>query len=132
MIGRTLLVWLLIMALETMHGVLRNRFLTPVVGDLHARQIGALAGSLLVLGTALLLIRWVRPDSFRALLGIGVLWLILTLAFEFGLGRAVGKSWSDLLADYNLAHGGLLSLGMVVLVLAPWLAARIRSVPGLN
>jgi hypothetical protein len=61
-------VWLLIMALETMHGVLRNRFLTPVVGDFRARQIGALAGSLLVLGTVLLLIRWIRPDSFRALL----------------------------------------------------------------
>jgi len=32
MIGRALLVWLLMMALETIHGVLRNRFLVPVIG----------------------------------------------------------------------------------------------------
>jgi hypothetical protein len=47
-------VWLLIMALETIHGVLRNRFLRPAVGDFHARQTGAVIVSFLFLVTLIL------------------------------------------------------------------------------
>jgi hypothetical protein len=37
---------------------------------------------------------------------IGAIWLGLTVAFEFGFGRAVAKqSWDDLLAEYDLAEG---------------------------
>jgi hypothetical protein len=126
MIGRALVVWLLMMAIETIHGVLRNRFLVPVIGDVGSRQIGVLIGSALILGVAILTIGWIHPTSERALLTIGVLWLVLTLAFEFGLGHALGRSWTALLADYDLTRGGLLSIGMVVLALAPLIAAQVR------
>lgn len=127
MIGRALLAWLLMMAIETIHGVLRNRFLAPVVGDFRARQIGVFIGSALILCIAVLLIGWIHPTSERTLLAIGALWLALTLAFEFGLGRALGRPWDAMLADYDLSRGGLLSIGMVVLALSPWVAARIRQ-----
>ena len=127
MIRRALLVWLLMMAVETIHGMLRNRFLVPVLGDVGARQIGVLIGSAIILGIAVLLIGWIRPTSERALLAIGALWLVLTLAFEFGLGHALGRSWDSLLADYDLTRGGLLSIGMVVLALSPWIAAHFRN-----
>jgi hypothetical protein len=127
MIGRALLAWLALIAVESVHGVLRNLFLVPVVGDLRARQIGVVIGSALVLGTALVFIRWIRPTSVRATLWIGVLWLVLTLAFEFSLGRVLGRSWDQLLADYDLTRGGYLSLGMVLLILAPWIASKLRA-----
>ena len=128
MIRRSLLVWLLMMAIETAHGVLRNHFLVPVIGEAGASQIGVLIGSALTLTIAILLIGWIHPTSERALLTIGALWLVLTLAFEFGLGHALGRSWTVLLADYDLTRGGLLSVGMVVLALSPWIAARFRDV----
>jgi hypothetical protein len=127
MIGRALLVWLLMMAVETIHGVLRNRFLAPIIGDVGAHQIGVLIGSALILGIAILAIGWIHTTSERALLTIGALWLVLTLACEFGLGHALGRSWAALLADYDLTRGGLLSIGMVVLALAPWIAAHFRD-----
>src|ERR1035437_1781507 len=99
MIGRAVLVWLLMMAIETIHGVLRNLFLAPLVGDLRARQIGVFIGAALILSIAVLLIGWIRPNSVRSLLGIGAMWLPLTLAFEFGLGRALGRPWDAMLAD---------------------------------
>jgi hypothetical protein len=126
MIGRALLVWLLMMAIETIHGVLRNHFLLPVIGDVNSRQIGVLIGSALILAVAILTIGWIRPTSERSLLAIGALWLALTLAFEFGLGRALGRPWDAMLVDYDLSRGGLLSIGMVVLALSPWIAARVR------
>ena len=127
MIRRALLVWLLMMALETIHGVLRNRFLVPVVGAVGASQIGVLLGSALIVAIAILLIGWIHPASERALLTIGVLWLVLTVAFEFGVGHALGRSWAALLADYDLSRGGLLSIGMVVLALSPWIAAQVQK-----
>jgi hypothetical protein len=127
MIGRALLVWLLMMVIETIHGVLRNLLLVPLVGDLRARQLGVFIGSALILGVAVLLIDWIRPSSISDLLVIGAMWLALTLSFEFGLGHALGRPWSALVADYDLTRGGLLSIGMVVLALSPWIAARIRQ-----
>ena len=127
MIGRAVLVWLLLMAIETIHGILRNMFLAPLVGDLRAREIGVFIGSALILGLAVLLIGWIRPRSERSLLVIGAMWLGLTLGFEFGLGRALGRPWDALLADCDLTRGGLLSIGMVVLALSPWIAARTRQ-----
>jgi len=125
--GRALLVWLLMMVIETIHGVLRNLLLVPLVGDLRARQLGVFIGSALILGIAVLLIDCISPSSIRDLLMIGAMWLALTLAFEFGLGHALGRPWNALVADYDLTRGGLLSIGMVVLALSPWLAARIRK-----
>ncbi len=127
MIGRALVVWLLMMAIETIHGVLRNRFLVPIIGDVASRQIGVLIGSALILAIAILTIGWIHPTSERSLMTIGALWLTLTLAFEFGIGRALGRPWAAMLADYDLSRGGLLSVGMVVLALSPLIAARIRQ-----
>ena len=128
MIGRAFVVWLLMMAIETIHGVLRNRFLVPVIGDVGSSQIGVLIGSALILGVATLTIVWIHPTSERSLLVIGALWLTLTLAFEFGLGRVLGRPWHAMLADYDLSRGGLLSIGMVVLALSPWIAAEVRKI----
>ncbi len=127
MMGGALLAWLVLMAVETVHGVLRNLFLLPVVGDLRSRQIGVVIGSALVLATALVFVHWIRPGSDRAALRIGVLWLVLTLAFEFSLGRVLGRSWDQLFADYDLTRGGYLSFGMALLALTPWIALKLRA-----
>ncbi|HMY75638.1 MAG TPA: hypothetical protein PLQ88_27705, partial [Blastocatellia bacterium] len=77
---------------------------------------------------ALLFARWLRATQRRQLLAVGALWVLLTVAFEFGLGRFVlGYSWTRLLEDYNLARGGLMGLGLVFLLFAPLLAAKMRD-----
>jgi hypothetical protein len=54
-IARALLVWLILIATEFVHGILRAIFLVPVVGDFRARQIGVFIGSALILLVAYLL-----------------------------------------------------------------------------
>ena len=128
LLRRAVAVWLLLMAAETVHGTLRTLLLAPSLGDLVARQVSVLTGSLLILLLAYLTSPWLRARTVRAQLLVGGLWLILTLLFELGLGRyGLGYSWERLAEDYDLARGRLLPLGLVVLVLAPWLAARLRA-----
>ena len=56
------------------------------------------------------------------LIALGVMWALLTIAFEFGFGRAMGQSWATLLENYNLARGRIWPLVLVVLLLTPPLA----------
>ena len=127
---RALAVWLILIAVEFAHGILRALFLVPVVGDFRSRQIGVLTGSLLILLVVSIFIRWLHARTTKYLILVGLLWLILTVAFEFSFGHFVfGRSWSDLAADYDLPHGGLLPFGMLVLLFSPVIATKLRG-PG--
>lgn len=120
--------WLVLIFAESVHGTLRELLLTPYVGDLRARQIGVLTGSVIVLGAAYGLIHWIRADTPRSRWLVGLLWVALTLSFELSLGRLVlGYSWSRVLEDYDVTRGGFLSLGMLVLLLSPHIASKARE-----
>jgi hypothetical protein len=121
---RATLTWMVIMLLETAHGIVRNAFVAAVLGDLRARQWGVLVGSVLVLLVTLTLSRWMKAHTVRAQLMIGAYWVVLTLTFEFLLGHFTGLTWSRILWDYNPARGGFMLLGLAVMFAAPWLVAR--------
>jgi hypothetical protein len=124
---RALLAWMLITLLETLHGIVRELFIAPVLGDLHARQVGVLVGCVLIFGIALLTVRWIGALGRGAWLSIGALWVGLTLTFEFAMGRALGYDWQRTLSDYNPARGGFMAFGMVFLWVAPLVAAKLRG-----
>jgi hypothetical protein len=58
---------------------------------------------------------------------VGLVLVVLMLAFECGLGRALGYSWDRILADYDPSRGGLMLLGMIGLLYAPRFAATLRG-----
>jgi hypothetical protein len=94
---RTLAVWIILIAVEILHGIVRGIFLVPRVGKFRSSQIGVFTGSLIILAIALAFVRWISAIRPVHLLGIGILWLCLTLAFEFLFGRfVVGASWERL------------------------------------
>ncbi len=125
---KALAVWLLIIVSESIHGTLRELMLKPYVGDFRARQIAVFTGMLIILVVAYTFIRWIRAESTKALLLVGLLWVALTLAFEFGLGVFVfGYSWERMIQDYDLTRGGFLSFGMIVLWLSPFIAKKLRE-----
>jgi hypothetical protein len=70
LLPRVFAVWLVIIAAETVHGVLRGLLLVPFVGDLPARQIGVPIGSLIIFAVASLLehLRYLRLYQIDSLL----------------------------------------------------------------
>ena len=126
--GRAIVVWLLIIATESLHGSLRQLFLTPRIGDWPARRVGVIVGTVLILVISLLTVRWLRVRNTGALLGVGALWVTLTVLFEVGLGRVVfGYPWGRILADYDLSSGGFMAFGLLAVLLMPLVAARVRK-----
>jgi hypothetical protein len=126
---KSVVIWLIFMMAESLNGTVRTLWLVPSVGNLWAHQISFLTGSFLVLAIATLFIRWLHASHLSQLLGIGILWAGLTLAFEIGLGRFVlGYSWAQIAADYQLLHGGLMLIGLVWVALSPLMAAKIWGI----
>jgi hypothetical protein len=125
---RSLGAWTVIILAEVIHGTARVMFLQPYVGDFRARQIAVFTGSAIIIAIVVGLIRWIRATSTAQLFAVGLMWLALTLAFELLLGRFVfGYSWERLASDFNLLEGSLLPIGLLVLMLSPIIAAKIRS-----
>lgn len=127
MTRRALLAWLMLIVAESVHGVLRGLLLVPVVGDLRARQIGVAIGSCLIGAIAWGTVKWIGRRGAREWLTIGAVWTVLTLLFEVGLGRALGFGWERIVADYDPSQGGFMLVGVGVLMLAPYWAARGRG-----
>jgi hypothetical protein len=126
--GRAFAVWLLVMAVEFVHGTVRWIFLRPRVGDFRSGQIGVFTGTVLILLVVYLCEPWLRARSHGERLQIGVLWLGLTLAFEFSFGHYVmHRSWESIGAEYDLLHGGLMPIGLLIFALSPWIASRLRG-----
>lgn len=120
---RALAVWLLFLITAIVNGAVRESILRPAFGDKRAHVISTLSLSSLILVGAWLTAPFVRYESTAAAWGVGVLWVALTLAFEFLAGRFVfGKSWDVLLADYDVMQGRIWPLVLVVTLLAPVLA----------
>lgn len=124
---KALAVWFLIIALETVHGALRQWLIVPFLGDMPARQLGVFTGSALILLVAWWTASWLGASTRQAQLRVGALWVLLILVFEIGLGFAFGYSWARILSDYDLTQGGLMGFGLLVLLFAPMLGWKLRG-----
>jgi hypothetical protein len=105
---QTIAIWLILIAAEIVHGIVRGIFLVPHVGEFRSNQIGVFTGSIIILVIAVVCVRWIGATRPAQLLTVGFLWLALTLTFEILFGRfVVGASWERIAADYNVLKGGL-------------------------
>lgn len=110
------------------HGATRDLVYSDRVGELAAHQLST-ATLLALLAFYIWLIdqRWPIPTT-RTALAIGAVWVTLTVLFEFGLGRyALGSSWPDLLANYNLTDGRVWVLVPLWMALGPAAMNRLRT-----
>jgi hypothetical protein len=125
---RALAVWLLIVFAESVHGTLRQLFLAPLVGDFMARRIAFFVAVPLIFLITYFFIRWISAPDTKSLFSVGLMWMILMALFEFGLGLLVmNYSWERMFEDYDISRGGLMGLGLLFMIFAPWLAAKLRG-----
>lgn len=124
---RVLLVWLAILVLAVANGVVREALLTPALGPVVGLLVSGGVLALLIVAVAYVALPWMRVRARRHLVGLGLVWLALTLVFEFAFGLWQGKSLEGLLQAYTFAQGNLWPLVLLVTAAAPYLAARLRG-----
>jgi hypothetical protein len=127
MIVRSLLIWLVILILANLNGIFRQTILLPRMNELAAYAISTVLLSVLVFVAAWLAMSWIGPVSIGEAWIIGVLWLLLTLGFEFLVGHYLfGNPWEKLLADYNVAQGRIWPLVLLTVLVAPVVTFLLR------
>ena len=124
---RTLGVWLLILPLMVANGIFREIVLVPALGRRPADVASAAIGIAIILLVTMPFLRRARDRSTAALARVSVIWLVLTVAFEFLFGYYVDlKSWAELVGNYAIWRGNLWPLVLASLVLAPFIWGRSR------
>lgn len=128
MILRAIVVWFGILVLASLNGAARGTWIIPRLGETMGRAVSTVILCGLVFFMTWLTIGWIRPTSSGEALKVGVVWLCLTLAFEFLVGHYVfGNTWSALLADFDLSRGRIWIAVLVLTLLAPLWTARMRG-----
>lgn len=125
---RAVLVWALILACAILNGGLRESVLVPALGRSAGLVASGLLLSAIVAAVAFASIRWMGATRRSTAWGIGSLWLLATLAFEFGFGAGVQhKSAAELLQAYTFRDGNLWPLVLAVVFVAPATAWHLRG-----
>lgn len=125
---RSVGIWLLILACAIVNGGLRESALIPLLGTSAAFVASGLLLSACIVGVSLWLVPRLGPLQAMQAVGLGLFWLCLTLAFEFGFGRLVlHHSWHEIFEAYTFKNGNLWPLVLLVTFIAPVLAVRLSD-----
>lgn len=125
---KAILIWFVLMVLAILNGTVRVKLILPHTGLTAGLAISTVMLCALILLATWLSIGWIGATTARQTWTMGLLWLAMTLAFEFGAGHFLFKKpWPELLVDYDIAKGRIWVLVPIVTVLAPWLMAKARG-----
>ena len=125
---KAVLIWFVFMVGAIANGTLRVAVINPFTGEAlgHVISTALLSGIILVITWAT--IRWIGPVTTPQAVAIGAAWLVMTLAFEFGVGGLIShRTWPEMLADYNVLRGRVWVVIPLITLVAPWWMARMRG-----
>ena len=123
---RYILAWFPLLAIAVANGALRQGTYGKAMPELHAHQLSTLIGMAAIGAFVWLIVRLWPPTSNRQALGIGFVWLALTVAFEFFMGLVLAsRPLTEVLADYNVFRGRVWVVFLTWLTFAPLFFHRL-------
>jgi hypothetical protein len=119
MTSRHVVAWLALPVFAVLNGLVRDTTYGPTMGQDLSHSVSVLPLLVAIVAwTAWLSRRWPFRNRTAALC-VGVVWLALTLAFEFGLGSLQGLSMQQMLSEYDITRGRPWPLIPLSTLLAP-------------
>lgn len=121
MLFKVFTTWALFIPVAIANGITRDLVYKPWVGDLAAHQIS----TIIAISAFITLVYFLRKSDFKDMTGlrlfiIGLVWVFMTIIFEFGFGFYVDKiPFEKLLADYNILKGRVWSLMLITELFTP-------------
>ena len=113
--------------IAVLNGTARDLWYKKYVGELAGRQISTISLLILFAIYLTLILKKYPLQSESQAIYVGILWLFLTLLFEFGFGRIGGHSWTFLFDEYNILKGRIWILIPIWVTIAPYLFFKIKQ-----
>lgn len=125
---QSVLIWLAIVPCAILNGILREEVLRPIAGESVALFVsGLLLMGMILLLSWLFLPRLDKPGHPLPAWRIGGLWMVLTIAFECGMGLSQGADINEILRNYDMSGGNLWPLIVLFTGCAPRLVLWLRQ-----
>jgi hypothetical protein len=123
-----ILAWAPMVLIAIVNAALRENVFAKRLSELQAHQVSTATGVLLFGIYIWVITRIWRPESSGQAFAIGLIWLGLTIAFEFLFGHFVmGHPWSRLFHDYNVFAGRVWGIILIWVMLAPYAFYRLQK-----
>ena len=123
-----MLSWIGLVSIAIINGIIRDTKYRKLMNELQAHQISTLIFILLSGVYIWTLSLRLRMESSSQAITIGLIWIVMTIAFEFLFGHYVAKrSWSRLLQEYNIFKGRVWILVLLWAGIAPYLFYKLSS-----
>ena len=124
----TIGVWFLLALFANINGVIRVYLIVPLVGETAGHVISCFTFSAIIFVVTYLFIKRKSIINRKTLIKIGLLWLLMTITFEFIFGHFVmNHSWEKLLQDYNIFAGRLWIVVLAVTFISPFICGSILN-----
>ena len=128
MIVRYIIAWLPMVVIGIINGVIREQWYGNYLSKLRAHQVSTVTGAVFFGFYIWLISRVWHLESGVQSLCVGIIWLTLTVCFEFIFGHYVaGHSWSKLVHDYNIFAGRICGLLLMWITAAPYVFYRLQQ-----
>lgn len=122
-------IWLVIVVVAILNGGFREKVLVPAIGATMALPLSGVLLAVLVFLVTLLLISFIGSSEPKIYIWVGILWIVLTLSFEFLFGHFIaGKPWQEIMQVFNIQKGELFTVVLLVTAISPWVAAKLRGI----
>ena len=120
--------WVPMLFIAIANGALRQFTFGKHMTELRAHQISTAIGSVLIGLFIYGVVRVWPPASAKQAFAIGLIWLLLTVIFEFAMGWLImHRPWALLFNDYNLTEGRVWVLFLAWLTISPYVFFRFRN-----
>ena len=125
---RYILIWFGLLVVAIGNGTLRQLTFGKVMTERGAHQLSTLIGAVVMGGCIWFVVgRW-PPSSSGEAIGVGIVWVFLTVSFECFLGLVLRKRpLAEVLADYDVRAGRVWLLFLLWLMVAPWLFYSLKA-----
>ena len=119
---------LMLAGVETLHGIARNVFAAPKIGNKRAKQYSVISGTLLAFAVCYIMIPLLDIVIEYQLILIGLVLAVFMAAFDIILARFVVQlKWELIINDFNPAKGNYLIFGLILLVMIPYAVMKLKS-----
>jgi hypothetical protein len=126
-LGKYLAAWFVMLLVAVANGTARDLVYGPYMSELAAHQLSTAIGIVLFGAVIRQFIYRFPPSSDGHAIFIGLLWMALTVAFEFLFFHYVGgRSWRELLSSYDIFAGRVWVLVLLWIAAAPYAFHRLR------
>jgi hypothetical protein len=113
------------MVISIFNGIIRTVGYGKFMPEIRAHQLSTLTGILFIGIATYSFNQWWPIGSSKKAIIIGLIWLAMTVIFEFGFGRYIMKnSWKKLFADYRIDKGRVWGMFLIWIFIAPYIIYR--------